>query len=171
MRESCNECPSLEDKESGDWCFYYQRWTDVDKPCGNTFEEKPEFTQEEYEEITAISEDYTETPTMEMDRIFKETGEWPDKFNEDIKQSVEKAKEEMRKRKNKDIIWERIKAKIPNLTVGTIPMHESSTCSEDSIHAKWTEDTGLIITKEEIKSFDGHNIELHYGKKETKTDT
>ena len=70
-----------------------------------------------------------------------------------------------------DEIWKDIKAKVPNLTVHGIPMHESSTTSESHIHAKWTEDTGLIICKEDIESFKDSNIEMKPGKKDAKEET
>ena len=44
-------CPCLETKDNKDFCFYYQSYININMPCGNYFLEKPEYTQEEYEEI------------------------------------------------------------------------------------------------------------------------
>lgn len=63
-------------------------------------------------------------------------------------------------------IWECIKSKVPNLTVNGTQMHKSSTASENLIHAKWDEEKGLIICKEDIKSFENPNITLKESKKD-----
>jgi len=100
MRESCDECPALEKRDGKDFCFYYQTWRDVSQPCGNSFEEKPEFTQDEYEEIAyVLSDKYGKWTIEELDRIYLDKGEWTQEMKDDIKYSVEKAKEEMRSRK------------------------------------------------------------------------
>ena len=44
-------CPCFEIKDDKEFCFYYQSYINVKKPCGNHFLERPEYTQEESEEI------------------------------------------------------------------------------------------------------------------------
>ena len=53
MYKYCTMCPCYEVKDFKDFCFWYQSWiVDIAKPCGNHFIEKPEFTQEQLEDIT-----------------------------------------------------------------------------------------------------------------------
>ena len=97
MRETCIGCPALEKKDEKDFCFYYQGWININEPCGNGFEEKPEFTQAEYEEVAfVLSDKYAKWTIDDLDRIYVEEGEWNDEVLADIRYSSEMAKEEMR---------------------------------------------------------------------------
>ena len=102
MRDTCMDCPALETKEGEGWCYYYQSWArpGEDCGCGNSFDEKPEFTQEESEIICyQLADKYHKIPIEDMDAHFKKTNEWPEEFNEDIRQATDKAQAEMRQRK------------------------------------------------------------------------
>lgn len=100
MRDTCIGCSCLEWKNKRPFCFYYESYRETMDGCGNDFKVRPEFTQDESEEIAfCLADKYVKIPNEEKDRIFKETDEWPDEFDEDIKQAVEKAQEEMRQKK------------------------------------------------------------------------
>lgn len=104
MRDSCIECPAREEKNGKPFCFYYHSHVRpmADEGCGNSFEEKPEFTQEESEVICfQLADKYHKIPIETMDKHFEETGKWPEEFNEDICQALDKAKEEMRQMKTR----------------------------------------------------------------------
>lgn len=70
--------------------------------------------------------------------------------------------------------WNSILDRFPNITINGYKIHESSRksyhVSSDKlyvfIHLKWTEDTGLSIGREDVKSFDGVNVILKIGKQE-----
>jgi hypothetical protein len=67
-----------------------------------------------------------------------------------------------------DLMWLRVLEKFPNVTVGGKKLHESSkvTVGLDwcrltyHLHAKWSEEYGLSINREDIESFDGTNLVL-----------
>ena len=93
MRDTCIGCPSLEEKDCKSWCFYYQSWVSVNDACGNNFDEKPEFTQEEYEIIA-----YDIFPKYcSIEKMDSEKGEDLDI----IMKAAEEAREEMRQIKAK----------------------------------------------------------------------
>ena len=68
QRETCVGCPCLEeqprDLKEGvriePFCYWYQSWVNVNDPCGNRFEVKPQMTQEELEDHCASQPEYTE---------------------------------------------------------------------------------------------------------------
>ncbi len=87
MRKSCIGCPCLEPK---DFCFWYQnnRSPELDG-CGNSFEEKPEFNQEESEEI-CYNPDYNIASCKEMEEWCKSGEEGMDKLFQNVKDSEER---------------------------------------------------------------------------------
>jgi len=50
LRTTCIGCPCKETKDGKDFCYYYQSYIDVNVPCGNRFDKKPNKTQEQLEE-------------------------------------------------------------------------------------------------------------------------
>ena len=93
MRDTCIGCGALEDR-NGPYCFWYDHPVDVDRKCGNDFTEKPEFTQEELEEIV-YNPKYQVYPTEQLDKWAQEGEEGSEK----IYQAVQEAQERFRQEK------------------------------------------------------------------------
>jgi len=93
MRDSCIGCPCL---ENGSHCFWYgnDRSPELDG-CGNSFEEKPEFTQEESEAI-CYDPKYNIATSEQQDQWCFEGEEGMEKLYQNVRDSQErfrKAKE------------------------------------------------------------------------------
>jgi len=62
-----------------------------------------------------------------------------------------------------EMIWYQITKAFPNITIDGCIIHKSSAIGKSGLHAKWDEDTGLMICPEGVESFDGKNIVLKDG--------
>ncbi len=59
-----------------------------------------------------------------------------------------------------DEVWKNIFHAFPCVTVNGNDLHYSSKKDKNWVHCKWTEETGLLISKEDVESFDGHDVVL-----------
>lgn len=76
--------------------------------------------------------------------------------NEDTKERYEILKV----RTDRALMVAAIKEAFPDISVNGTGLHLSSSISEHSIHAKWSHNTGLLVSWEDIRSFEDGNIVL-----------
>lgn len=93
MRDTCIGCASLETRDGKPYCFWYDHVIEdgSNVHCGNDFEEKPEFNQEELELI--VYDPKYEVATVEQLDKWADEKNW-DKIYDDVEKCKEKFREE-----------------------------------------------------------------------------